>query len=103
MPWDISWLDPRQRPGWLKGLAYAGVAEGRIVTRGEQELWTQHYLECCSELHQWGTVSEYASSTSNLELAQTALCKLQDWASLKDILPMASVRPSPSVPTQSTV
>ncbi|KAK9855808.1 hypothetical protein WJX84_006870 [Apatococcus fuscideae] len=72
-----------------------GVAEGRIVTRGEQELWTQHYLECCSELHQWGTVSEYASSTSNLELAQTALCKLQDWASLKDILPMASVEETP--------
>lgn len=50
-----------------------------MTTRGEQVLWQQQYLDCCSELGQWDIVNDYAKSAENYGTFMDAAWKNNDW------------------------
>ena len=63
-----------------------------MTTRGEQVLWQQQYLNCCSELGQWDIVHEYARGTENHAAFMDVAWKCSDWQGLKEwALPMGAV------------
>ena len=43
----------------LRAVDTSRVSTGKVTTRGEQVLWQQQYLKCCSELGRWDTVHEH--------------------------------------------
>ena len=82
------------------------------VTKGEQVLWQQKYLQCCEELNQWEPIQEYARATDHSGLLMDCLWRTQDWHTLKqEVLPKAHVSipaptshlPSPSISVQPLV
>ena len=73
-------------------------AAGKMTTRGEQVLWQQQYLNCCSELGQWDVINEYARGTENYAAYMDVAWKCSDWQGLKDwVLPKGAVEDTPGV------
>ncbi|KAL0020642.1 hypothetical protein WJX79_010395 [Trebouxia sp. C0005] len=71
---------------------------GKMTTRGEQVLWQQQYLNCCSELGQWDVVHEYARGTENYAAFMDVAWKCSDWQGLKEwVLPKGAVEDTPRV------
>ena len=69
---------------------------GKMTTRGEQVLWQQQYLNCCSELGQWDVVHEYARGTENYAAFMDVAWKCSDWQGLKEwVLPKGAVGDTP--------
>ncbi len=69
-----------------------------MTTRGEQVLWQQQYLNCCSELGQWDVVHEYARGTENYAAFMDVAWKCSDWQDLKEwVLPKGAVEDTPRV------
>lgn len=76
----------------------AASAKGEVmaVTKGEQVLWQQKWLQCCQELNQWEPIQDYARSTEHYGLLMDCLWRAQDWTTLKqEVMPKAHVSPIP--------
>ena len=72
------------------------------MSKGEQVLWQNKYLQCCEELNQWDPVQEYARVTEHYGLLMDCLWRAQDWTNLKqDVLPKALVSSWDTLATRS--
>lgn len=71
----------------------ACVQTGRSPKKGEQVMWQQQWLRCCSELAQWDAVTEVGNATDNCALLIESLWRQSDYSNLRtNILPKALVR-----------
>lgn len=81
-----------------KRVEVVSVSAGKMTTRGEQVLWQQQYLNCCSQLGQWDVVHEYARGTENYAAFMDVAWKCSDWQGLKEwVLPKGAVEDTPRV------
>jgi len=81
-----------------QAITKASSSRSASLSRGEQALWIDQWLQCSKQLNQWDSIMEFSRDVDRLDTLMDCLWKLPDWISLKQaVLPKAQVEDGPKL------